>query len=50
LPPDDDIAGVLLGETADDDGNANAPRSVWPDVPLLRRLGWMHWAGTHWRG
>jgi hypothetical protein len=60
LPPDEDeayaaanadIAAVMLGETADDDGNAKCAYALFGrDFLYCDAYGWMHWTGTHWRG
>ena len=60
LPPDEDnayaaagadIAAVMLGETADDDGNAKCAYALFGrDFLYCDAYGWMHWTGTHWQG
>ena len=50
MPPDNDLAGVLLGETADDDGNAKCAYALFGrDFLYAEAYGWMHWTGTHWQ-
>jgi len=49
-PPDDDIAGILLGETTDDDGNAKCALALFgKEFLYCDAYGWMHWTGTHWQ-
>ena len=48
---DDDLAGIMLGETADDDGNAKCAYALFGrEFLYCEAYGWMVWTGTHWRG
>jgi putative DNA primase/helicase len=50
LPPNDDVADILLGETADDDGNAKCAYALFgSDFLYCDAYGWMYWSGTHWQ-